>query len=154
MAWTSADLAAHYRNQGKEPPPEFADGKALREKVSKYRSQKTALDGVTFHSALECEAYRILTLWATAGAISDLRLQPSFTIQEGFTRPTGERVKPIRYSADFRFFDEQTRKIRYVDAKGKLTQAFLKSMKQMKDKFPDVEIELWDRDRVKEMSRV
>lgn len=33
--------------------------------------------------------------------IEDLRLQVDFTVQEAYTTPTGERIRAIRYKADF-----------------------------------------------------
>lgn len=148
MGISHAELDQLYRNMGRATPTEI-----LKAKASKLGNVKKQYNAITFDSALECEAYRILKLWETAGVISDLRLQPSFTLQEGFSDSRGVRVKPIRYSADFRFCDNETRKIRYVDAKGHYTQAFLKSMKMMKDKFPDVTIEIWDKSKIKELSR-
>ena len=38
-----------------------------------------------------------------AGEIDRLKLQPEFTLQEAFTTPEGEKVKAIRYRADFRY---------------------------------------------------
>lgn len=39
-----------------------------------------------------------------AGEIKDLRLQVNFTLREGYTKPDGERVKPIVYKADFTYW--------------------------------------------------
>ena len=36
-----------------------------------------------------------------AGEIRNLRLQQDFTLQEAYTTPEGERVRAIRYQADF-----------------------------------------------------
>lgn len=38
-----------------------------------------------------------------AGQIRDLKLQPQFTIQEAYTTPEGQRVRAIRYQADFSY---------------------------------------------------
>lgn len=35
--------------------------------------------------------------------ISDLRLQQDFTLQEAYTTPEGERIRAIRYQADFTY---------------------------------------------------
>lgn len=153
MAWTSADLAAHYRSQGKEPPAGHEDAQALQKRADKYGRKKKEIDGITFDSTLEANVYLILKTWCMAGAIRDLRMQPTFTLQERFKDSAGRTVRMIAYSADFRFFDIDQGRIRYVDAKGRITQAFSKSLKQMKDKYPDVEIELWDSQKVKELSR-
>ena len=37
------------------------------------------------------------------GLISDLRLQQDFTLQEAYTTPEGQRIRAIRYKADFTY---------------------------------------------------
>lgn len=146
MGLTRSELDRIYRNLGRPSPDD-----KVREKASKLGNVRKEVGGVRFQSSLEARAYRILKLWETAGAISDLRLQPSFTLQEFFKDSTGKSVNPIKYSADFRFYDNTNHVLRYIDAKGFVTKAFSKSMKQMKDKFPDVHIEIWTRDTIKEL---
>jgi len=153
MGLSNADVAAMYRRQGRQVPPEFAGKEEIRAKVSKMRNEKKVVNGITFDSALEATAYQVLRQWELAGAIEDLRMQPAFTLQERFKDAQGRTVNMMTYSADFRFYDRVAKRVRHIDAKGHITQAFLKSMKQMKDKFPDVEIELWNRDKIKELSR-
>lgn len=126
---------------------------ATKEKASKLKNVKKMVDGITFDSSLEAKAFQFLKLWQLSGAISDLRMQPAFTLQERFKDGTGKTIRSITYSADFRFFDTAQRRIRYVDAKGHVTQIFLRTMKMMKEKFPDVEIEIWDKDKVRELAR-
>lgn len=38
-----------------------------------------------------------------AGEIRGLRLQPEFTLQEAFTTQAGEKIRAIRYRADFTY---------------------------------------------------
>ena len=38
-----------------------------------------------------------------AGEITELKLQPQFTLQEAYTTPEGKRVQAIRYQADFSY---------------------------------------------------
>lgn len=38
--------------------------------------------------------------------ISGLELQVNFTLQEGYTKPDGERVRPIVYKADFTYSEK------------------------------------------------
>ena len=47
------------------------------------------------------ERFRELLAMQEAGAIIGLRLQPEFTLQEAFVTPKGERVRAIKYRADF-----------------------------------------------------
>lgn len=72
----------------------------------KYHNQPTeriAGDGKTikFDSKREAARYDELMLMLRAGKIRDLRLQAEFTLQEAYTTPDGERVRAIRYKADF-----------------------------------------------------
>ncbi len=147
---SQAEAAQLYRNQGKEPPAELGGKPA---KQPKLRNVKKTVNGIEFDSALEAEAYRILKLWQDAGAISGLKLQPTFTLQEKFgDANTGETIRAVRYSADFRFIDEHERE-RFVDVKGHVLESFRRTMKLMKGKYPHIEIEVWDRAMVKEMAR-
>ena len=38
-----------------------------------------------------------------AGKIRDLKLQPQYTLQESYITPEGERVRAIKYVADFSY---------------------------------------------------
>ena len=154
MGVSLSELAQLYRNQNREPPPEFADAPALKKRLDKYGRKKKEVDGIMFDSTSEANAYMVLKIWLKAGAISDLRLQPVFTLQEKFKDHRGKTVRSHRYTADFQFFDNVTRRTRYIDVKGIITPAFKRSMLELKDRYPGVEIEIWDRNRVKEMSRV
>lgn len=72
-------------------------------KGPKYRNIETTVDGIRFASQKEARRFLYLKGLENSGEISDLRLQVNFTLQEGFTKPTGERVKPIIYKADFTY---------------------------------------------------
>lgn len=72
--------------------------------MSKYRNIKTTVDGITFDSKAEARRYQELQLELAAGEIRNLKLQPEFHVQEGYVDPeTGQRVKPIKYIADFSY---------------------------------------------------
>lgn len=73
------------------------------ERGRKYHNTPTESHGIRFDSKREAAEYdRLLTLYK-AGKIQDLRLQPEFTLQEAWTKPDGERVRAIRYRADFSY---------------------------------------------------
>src|ERR1700749_214698 len=152
MCLSYEQVAEMYRRQGRVVPQEFHGAKEL--KAHKYNARKKEVDGIVFDSTSEAEAYRVIKQWERAGAISDLRMQPAFTLQERFRDARGRTIREITYSADFRFFDISQQKVRHIDVKGRITSAFLKSMKQMKDRYPNVEIELWDRNKVRELARM
>lgn len=74
----------------------------LQEKKNKYNAQKTTLDGIKFDSIWESERYASLKLLERAGVIQDLKLQPRFLLQEGFTY-NGHKERKIEYVADFQY---------------------------------------------------
>ena len=76
------------------------------DKQSKYHNQKstrTMPNGEirTFDSLREARRYDQLRALYEAGKIQDLRLQQTFTLQEGYVAADGETVRPITYKADF-----------------------------------------------------
>lgn len=73
----------------------------------KYNNQPTEVDGIRFDSQKEAERFRELKLMAKAGQITDLKLQPEFTLQEAYTTPDGEKVRAIRYRADFSYRNDK-----------------------------------------------
>ena len=90
-------------------PPEYQRqvlmqiGKIEKAKQSKYRNQKDERANIRFASKKEAHRYDELILLQKAGKIKDLKLQVDFTLQEGFTTTAGERIKPIKYKADFTY---------------------------------------------------
>lgn len=74
------------------------------EKPPKYHNVITIRREIKFHSKKEAGRYDQLMLRLHAGGIRKLRLQQDFTLQEAYTDPmTGERVRAIRYKADFAY---------------------------------------------------
>ena len=76
---------------------------AKRTQPGKYRNVKTEENGIKFDSKKEAKRYLELLARQEAGEIDDLRLQVNFTLQEGYTKPDGERVRAIVYKADFAY---------------------------------------------------
>lgn len=128
--------------------------------MEKYGRIKKEFNGLLFDSTLEANAYQVLKLRETCHFISDLELQPVFILQEKqpgmraikyvadfrFTVIVGERV-----GGDFGFHDVMTKKTVVVDAKGIETAAFRIKEKLFRAKFPGIELQIWDRKKVKEM---
>ena len=80
------------------------------EKRSKYGARKatrTTESGatITFDSQKEARRYDELLLMQQAGRIQGLRLQPQYTLQESYVTPEGERIRAIRYVADFDYYE-------------------------------------------------
>lgn len=71
---------------------------------SKYGNVKTGRAALHFDSKKEATRYDELMVEQSAGAIRDLRLQVEFTLQGAFTTPDGQRVRAIRYKADFTYY--------------------------------------------------
>lgn len=71
--------------------------------MNKYHNRKVTVNGITFDSQKEADRYLELMLLLKVGQIDRLKLQPEFTLQEAFTTPDGEKVKAIRYRADFTY---------------------------------------------------
>lgn len=77
---------------------------AQKQKRSKYGNTKTTINGITFDSQKEAQRYMVLLKAQREGHIHDLRLQHDFTLQEAYTTATGQRIRAIRYKADFTYY--------------------------------------------------
>lgn len=97
--------------------------------MTKYRNRKTVIDGYRFDSMREAARYQELRLLERAGVISELELQPKYTLQPGFTRE-GKKHRAITYTADFRYRDERGATI-VEDVKGVQTQVFRMKRKML-----------------------
>ena len=71
------------------------------QRARKYRNEPEMAEGIRFDSKKEAGRFRELQAMLQAGLIRELRLQQDFTLQEAYTTPEGERVRAIRYQADF-----------------------------------------------------
>lgn len=81
---------------------------AQKQKRSKYNNIKTTVNGITFDSQKEAQRYMVLLKAQRQGYIHDLRLQHDFTLQEAYTTATGQRIRAIRYKADFTYYLSDT----------------------------------------------
>ncbi len=70
---------------------------------NKFGNEITDRGNIRFHSRKEARRYEQLSAMERAGQIRGLRLQQTFTLQEAYTTPSGERVRAIRYLADFAY---------------------------------------------------
>lgn len=101
-------------------------------KRSKYGARSTVIDGIRFDSVKEGKRYRELKYLLSEGEISDLKLQHTFTLQEAFKTPTGEKVDAIRYIADFTYYQDGIFVIE--DVKGFRTDVYRLKKKMMAEK--------------------
>ena len=100
-------------------------------KPSKYRNVKSNVAGITFDSKKEAGRFEVLQILQAIGSISDLRLQHRITIVEGYTKPSGERVRPLVYIADFSYIPYGQNERVYEDVKGKRTQEYINKRKMV-----------------------
>lgn len=68
---------------------------------NKYGAVKESRGEIVFDSRKEAARFDELMLLLRAGRIRDLRLQVQFTLKESYVTPEGERIRAIRYVADF-----------------------------------------------------
>ena len=106
---------------------------------SKYGAVKDSRGKITFDSRKEAARYDELMLRLRAGQIRDLRLQVQFTLKESYVTPEGERIRAIRYVADFAYLANMGGAWVYVveDVKSKATKTAVYRMKKklMHEKF-------------------
>ena len=99
--------------------------------MSKYRSRKVAVDGVTFDSKKEYRRYRELSLLEKAGVIHSLKRQVRFELlpsqRDAHTGKVIER--PVTYIADFVYFEGD--KLVVEDTKGFRTKDYIIKRKLM-----------------------
>ena len=105
---------------------------------NKYNAVKTTTGGITFDSKAEANYYSELLLLNKAGIVKSIILQKDFTLQEAYTKENGERVRAIRYRADFevQYADGHTE---VVDVKGKRTKEYIMKKKLLLTRYPDID---------------
>lgn len=101
-------------------------------RTSKYKNIKTTVGNLKFDSKKEAKRFEELLLLLKAYEIQDLRLQHSFTLIESYTALDGEKIKAMKYIADFTYTDRK-RGFVVEDVKGKRTDVYKIKKKLMKD---------------------
>lgn len=102
----------------------------------KYGAKRTVVDGYTFDSKAEAVRYQELRLLEQCGEISDLVLQPTFTLLPAYKR-AGKTVRAITYTADFGYTEDGVQVIE--DKKGMLTEVFRLKWKWVQYLYPDID---------------
>ncbi len=143
---TTKQAAALYDRAGIKAPADIAapDAEYIR------NTKRKMVDGLAFRSTLEANAYQILRHWQMAGAISELKTQPRFVLQEKFIRD-GRTIRQMVYTADFQFVREGRTVV--IEAKGFRTQPYMMRRKLFLAKYPEMHLEEWDREKVQELCR-
>ena len=91
---------------------------------SKYRSVRTTVDGITFHSKREANRYSELKLLERCEKITFLELQVPYKLKVN-------GILIATYIADFRYLDVATMKTVVEDAKGVITPTYRMKAKLM-----------------------
>lgn len=101
MGLTGADLA----RLGPAAQKQVLDklGMMGKPKETKYHNEPDSRGNLHFDSKKEARRYDELLVLLRAGKIRNLRLQAQYTLQESYIAPDGERVRAIRYVADFAY---------------------------------------------------
>ena len=133
-----AKLAA--RNAEKKAAITEKPQETERQKPRKYRNTPTehiAAGGkmLKFDSKREAARFSELLAQLHAGEISDLRLQPEFTLIEAYTTPSGERVRAERYKADFSYRRNGELVVEDVKSPATKTKVYAIKRKQVLDKY-------------------
>ena len=99
----------------------FTDSKKIRK--TKYRSNKTSIDGHTFDSQKEADYYCELKLRLKSNEINGFCLQPIFILAPG-----------LKYKADFIVFNKDNT-YDVIDVKGFKTKEYIAKKKVFEDKY-------------------
>ncbi len=98
----------------------------------KYNAVRTQVDGIWFASGAEARRYGELKLLKEAGNITELRLQPRFTIRDAAV-VDGERTRKIEYVADFSYLEDDKKIVE--DVKGVETPMFVLKAKMFRARY-------------------
>ncbi|WP_023987504.1 DUF1064 domain-containing protein [Paenibacillus polymyxa] len=103
--------------------------------MNKYNAKKKAIDGIVFDSNMEAKRYGELIILERGGLISELTLQPKFTLLESFTKHEKKR-RAITYKADFMYQEDGNTIVE--DVKGFAARDFSLRRRLFDDKYPDL----------------
>lgn len=101
---------------------------------NKYGNKKTVVDGITFDSLAEAKYYEQLKWLLVNKQIKSFKLQPTFSLQDGFKK-NGKTYRKIEYVADFEVHHLDG-SIEIVDVKGFETTDFKIKKKLFNFKYP------------------
>lgn len=103
---------------------------------SERGKQRRTVDGILFASELEARYYReYLKPRLANGVIADLKIQPSYRLQDEFTK-YGRRFQPVQYTADFEITYPDG-DVEIIDVKGMCTRDAALRRKWFDKKYPD-----------------
>lgn len=92
-------------------------------KPSKYRNNKTLLNGIIFDSKVEAERYSELKLLEWSGRISNMDHKVRFELAPGVVI-NGRKRPPLRYFADFTYILDGKLIVEDVKGSKKVTEGY------------------------------
>ena len=110
-------------------------GDPEHEKGNKYHAEKVDRGKLKFDSRKEARRYDALVVLQSSGEITDLRVQPEFTLIEAYTTPDGDRVRAMRYRADFSYRRGGELIVEDVKSPATRTRVYLNKRKMLLDKY-------------------
>ena len=121
--WAQQQIAKKVAAQNRQRSEEAQTRKS---KYNAVPTEKAVADGkkIRFDSKREASRFDELMLMLKSGLISELKLQHDFTLQEAYTTPEGERVRAIRYKADFTYWQSGEFVIEDVKSKATKTKVY------------------------------
>lgn len=105
--------------------------------MNKYNAKKVRIDDITFDSKAEGRRYQELKLLLKAKLISNLILQPEFTLQQKYIK-NGKVIQAIKYRADFLY--QENGMFIVEDVKGMKTKDYKIKKKLFEFRYPCLEI--------------
>ena len=120
MAIRIEDLPVEYQNQVKKQLSQNKTSFRPAKAGTKYHNVEVEFKGIRFKSKKEQRRFLELYQLYKAGAITDLKLQPQFTLIESYIKPSGEKVSGMKYTADFSYLRDG--QLFVEDVKSKVTK--------------------------------
>lgn len=113
----------------------------LCKKENKYHNKKIIVDGIKFDSKLEAKRYCQLKILERAKEIKELKRQVEYVLIPEYVK-NGKEIKPIKYIADFTYFDCKNDKFIIEDVKSEATRTDVYKLKKkiFEWRFPHLEI--------------
>lgn len=91
---------------------------------NKFSAKRVQIGALSFHSRKEAKRWRELDLLQKAGEISDLELQVPITLEGRDDTLKTSTGRPMKYVADFRYYDHRLKATVIEDAKGMKTEGY------------------------------
>ncbi len=91
---------------------------------NKYNNKRVEYEGIKFDSIKEMKRYAELKLLVRSRDISNLKLQPRFILQAGFTDEYGIKHLAITYTPDFEYLEKDRPFETVEDVKGMKTDIY------------------------------